>query len=59
LALALDYQNEDLEIVYNGPYAQAINRLKAPWVGQKQVRISHLKALDQEVADADRLPLAV
>ncbi|MGV8841402.1 MAG: DUF6998 domain-containing protein [Bauldia sp.] len=53
IAVVLHYDASELEIVYNGPYGPAIDRLGARWDGQKHVRVSRLRELDRAV-EADR-----
>ncbi len=55
LVLVFDYEAEEVEIVYNGPYRPAISRLPETWSGQKSVSVPFLRALD--AGNNDRLKL--
>lgn len=55
VALRLEYEQERVEVIYNGPYAPAIAHLVQPWPGQQSVRLRRLRALDALVDDELRL----
>jgi hypothetical protein len=57
LVLVFDYEAEEVEVVYNGPYAPAMARLPTSWVGQRSVSVSHLRRLDEEPTGHPRLHL--
>ncbi|MEI5678945.1 MULTISPECIES: DUF6998 domain-containing protein [unclassified Mesorhizobium] len=55
IALWLRYEQEQVEVVYNGPYGPAIEHLTEPWTGQQPVRLRRLRALDAHVDQVLRL----
>ena len=55
LVLVFDYEAEDVEVVYNGPYAPALARLPPAWVGQRSVSVAHLRRLDEQLGSHDKL----
>lgn len=57
LVVCFDYEAEEVEVVYNGPYAPAVARLPTQWLGQKTVAVSYLRRLNTEVGPDNRLPL--
>lgn len=56
LVLVFDYEAEEVDVVYNGRYRPAISLLPQAWAGQKPVAVRHLRKLDADLAEADRLP---
>ncbi|WP_082434468.1 DUF6998 domain-containing protein [Devosia sp. A16] len=57
LVVCFDYEAEEVEVVYNGPYAPAVARLPPQWAGQKAVRVSFLRRLNSDVEPGNRLPI--
>lgn len=57
LVLILDYEREEVEIAYNGPYGPAVKKLPTGWLGQKPVTVSFLRKLNSEVPDSQRIKL--
>lgn len=45
IALVFDYENEEVEVVYDGEYRAAISRLPDTWDGQKSVSVHFLRTL--------------
>ena len=43
IALCLDYEREEVEVVYNGPYDREAFGLNTTWLGQKGVRVSRFR----------------
>lgn len=55
IALRLHYEQERVEIIYNGPYGPAIAHLAQPWQGQLSVRLNRLRTLNATIDDELRL----
>lgn len=55
LVLVFDYEAEEVEVAYNGPYVPAVSRLPGQWIGQRSVSVPFLRQLNQQVAPHDRL----
>ena len=51
IALVLNYESEEVEVVYDGDYRAAISRLPSSWTGQKSVSVSFLRSLVPNSAD--------
>lgn len=45
IALIFDYENEEVEVVFDGEYRAAISRLPDTWDGQKSVSVHFLRTL--------------
>ena len=59
IGLVLHFEDEEFEIVYNGPYEWAISEFPDSWARQKKKAVSKFKSWDKLVDDSDRIPLAV
>ena len=55
IGLIFHYEDEEVEVVYNGPYAKAISEFPAEWRGQKSKATSKLRAWNQNVNETERL----
>lgn len=55
LVLVLDYEREEVEVAYNGPYLPAVSKLPSGWFGQRPVTVTFLRKLNSEVPDDRRL----
>jgi hypothetical protein len=56
IGLVLHFEAEQVEVVYNGPYEDALSRLPADgWQGQKQVPIRRLRLLNEHIDERNRL----
>lgn len=55
IVLVLNYQEETVEVVFNGPYEIAMSEFDGPWVGQRSKAISKLRRWNEDVSDKLRL----
>ena len=54
LALVLDYELEEVEVVYDGSYKAAIGALPESWFGQKTVTVNRLRSLSDHLLENSR-----
>lgn len=58
IGLAFNYEQETVEVVYNGPYGPCIPSI--PWIGQRSVGIAGLRARNQSYLQlCGRKPLVI
>ncbi|ASP90295.1 DUF6998 domain-containing protein [Sinorhizobium meliloti] len=55
IGLVLRYEQEEVEVVYNGPYDVGLFGLHTAWQGQRPQRVSRFRLWNANVRDEDRL----
>jgi hypothetical protein len=56
IGLVLNYDQEEVEVVYNGPFDVALFGLADAWIGQKAQRVTRFRLWNAKVSAGNRLP---